>query len=169
MKNKFSRWLDFALYAVLAAMVFVFISRKSSGPDTGKAAASFDLPRVDAPAERFRLADQQGKAVLIEVFAGWCGVCERASPTMKAAWKKHGGDKVAFVGVSVDSSLEEALRIKREWSIPYDVVLDDGSLAKSYGIQVLPTLVLVGADGTVREVSTGAPSDAQLDRWLTEL
>lgn len=170
MKRIFSRLIDFALYAAIAVALYSFVSRKMSGPSKGVEAAAIDLPVVGTPAERFRLADHRGKPVLIEVFAGWCGACRTSAPTVIEAFNKHRSRGATFLGVSLDSSDEDALRVKRDWKIPYDVVRDDGrQLSAAYKIEVLPTFVLVGADGKVRRVSTGAPSASQLDDWLTEL
>jgi len=170
-KRIFSHLIDFALYGAIAVTLYTFVSRKLSGPSKGAEAAAIDLPVVGSTsASRFRLAEHRGKPVLIEVFASWCGACRSAAPAMVEAFNKHHGRGATFVGVSLDGSDEEALRVKREWGIPYDVVRDDGKrVTAAYQIEVLPTLVLVGADGKVRRVSTGAPSASQLDSWLTEL
>jgi cytochrome c biogenesis protein CcmG/thiol:disulfide interchange protein DsbE len=162
-----SRILDWSLYAGVAALGLLFVSRKFSGPSEGEPAMLFDLPVADRPGERFRLADQRGKPVLIEVFASWCGACERAAPSVREAWRRHGNGRVAFVGVSLDGSREDAARIKRDWDIPYEVTVDDGSVKKHYEIEALPTFVLVDGKGVVRHVSTGAPSSSDLDRWLS--
>jgi cytochrome c biogenesis protein CcmG, thiol:disulfide interchange protein DsbE len=164
-----SRAIDYALYVLLAVVAVKFVSRKLSGPSEGAAAASFELPLVNRPGEHFRLQDHAGKPVLMEVFASWCGACRRSAPALVESFRRHHGSGVEFVGVSVDSSSDDALRVKSDWSIPYDVALDDGRVSKSYGIEVLPTFVLIGKDGKVRHVSTGSASPADIDRWLGEL
>jgi thiol-disulfide isomerase/thioredoxin len=168
-KRILSRVIDFALYAAIAVMLYTFISRKMSGPSEGSEAAAIDLPLVGDRTSHFKLADHRGKPVLIEVFASWCGACRTSAPTVVEAFRKHGPRGIEFVAVSVDSSEQDASRVKREWGIPYDVALDDGRLSKDYKIEVLPTFVLVGRDGKIRRVSTGAPSAAELERWLTDI
>lgn len=170
MKRILSRLFDFALYGAIAFALYSFVSRKMSGPSRGVQAATFDLPVVGGPAPaRFNLAEHRGKPVLIEVFASWCPACRNSSPAVIEAFHKHRARGATFVGVSMDSSEADAARVKRDWGIPYDVVRDDGRISKDYKIEVLPTFVVVGADGTVRHVSIGSPSGADLDRWLTEL
>jgi thiol-disulfide isomerase/thioredoxin len=165
-----TQWIDVCVYGALAAMAVMFALRKFSGPSEGVKAAHFDLPLVGASVgERFRLESKLGKPVLIEVFAGWCGACRRSAPALVEAWKEHEGKDVSFVGVSVDGTPAEALRVKREWGIPYDVVHDDGSVSKRYEIEVLPTFILVGKDGVVRKVATGAQSQSDVAKWLNEL
>lgn len=169
MKRTLSRLLDFGLYAAIAVVAYGFLARKFSGPKEGAVAAAIDLPLAGDTKARFRLDDHRGKPVLIEVFASWCSACRRASPTLSEAFSRHGGKGVTFVGVSVDSSPEDAFRVKGDWNIPYDVVIDDGRVSKAYGIEVLPTFVLVNREGRVQRVSTGAPSAGDVDRWLKEL
>ncbi len=170
MKSLLSRLLDVAMYAAILVLGGMLVSRKCSGPREGAPAADFDLPIVGEPdGARFRLADQRGKAVLIEVFAGWCGACKRAAPGVVEAFRSANASAVTFVGVSVDSSPDAALEVKRAWGIPYAVVHDDGRVSKQYDIRVLPTFVLVDATGTVRHVSTGAPSRADVQDWISEL
>lgn len=169
MKRTLSRLLDFGLYAAIAVVAYGFLSRKFSGPKEGAVAAAIDLPLAGATTERFRLDEHRGKPVLIEVFASWCSACRRASPALSEAFQRHATSGVTFVGVSVDGSPEDALRVKGDWNIPYDVAIDDGRVSKAYGIEVLPTFVLVNREGRVQRVSTGAPSASDVDRWLKEL
>lgn len=169
MKLRLSNVLDWTLYASVAALLVLFISRKLSGPDEGELAAPFELPRADRPHEPFRLVDQRGKPVLIEILASWCGACRNAAPELREAWNKLGSERVTFVAISLDDDPRVAANLKRDWDIPYDVLVDDGKLAKSYQIEVLPTFVLVDAEGVVRHVSTGVPSSSEIERWVERL
>jgi hypothetical protein len=49
---------------------------------------------------------------------------------------------VVLVGVSIDDDARAAERVKRDWSIPYPVALDDGSVKRNYGVSLVPTFVL---------------------------
>ncbi len=165
--KKLSRVVDYAIWAALAIVFAIVVLRRNSGPDTGHAAAAIDLPLLSQQG-RFRLEDQRGKKVVIEVFASWCGACRRAAPDLADTYRDHASE-VAFVGVMVDGNPEEARRAVREWQIPYDVALDDGTVAKSYKVDLLPTVVLVDERGVVKHVSAGVPSRGQLESWLREL
>ncbi|HET9953608.1 MAG TPA: TlpA disulfide reductase family protein [Polyangiaceae bacterium] len=167
MNARLSRLLDYALYGALGVTLVTFVSRKMSGPTEGKTAAPIDLPLLGEE-KRFKLAEHANRPVLLEVFASWCGVCERTAPSVGAAFAKHSKSGVTFLGVSVDSNPADAARAKQSWPIPYDVALDDGSLSRAYDIKVLPTFVLIGADGRVKHVSTGAASESTLESWLSD-
>jgi hypothetical protein len=76
---------------------------------------------------------------------------------------------VDFVAVAVDSSLSEVERVKRDWELDVDIALDDGRFASLYQIRVLPTFVVIYAQGKVRQVKSGALSQSQLELWIDEL
>ncbi len=164
---KLSRLIDYAIWAALAGVFVLVLMRKNSGPDTGQAAAPIDLPLL-VKNGRFRLEDQRGKPVLVEMFASWCGACRRAAPAFADAYRDH-GEKVRFVGVMLDDDAQSARQTVQNWDIPYDVALDNGGVARAYKVELLPTTVLIDANGVVRRVWTGAPSRSQLESWLAEL
>ena len=155
-----SRWLDYAIWAALGIGLVHFMSGHSSGPDEGVAAVPFELSLANRDGV-FRLADQRGKPVVMEVFASWCGACRRATPTLAEAYRAHGAN-ATFIGVSVDPRREDVLAAKNDWGIPFDVAQDDGSVAQAYKVSRLPTVIVIGADGIVRHVTTGSMSASEL-------
>ena len=157
-------------YGALGGCVYIIAGqfmRHSSGPKEGAAAAAFDLPLV-GQAGRISLVAQQGKPVLMEVYASWCGVCKRSSPRLAEAFRAHQHENVTFLAVSVDEDPAAAARSKSEWQIPFDVAVDDGSVSRGYGIKMLPTLIYIDAKGTVRHSAVGSPSRSEIDDWLAE-
>ena len=162
-----ARFIDYAIWAAIGVAFFMVLRRRSSGPEEGARAAAIDLPVV-GDGGRFRLADHQGKPVVLEVFASWCGACKRASPMLAEIYRAHDPKDVAFVGVSLDDNMADAAGIKERWGIPYPVALDNGSVARDYNVSLVPTLVVIGRDGLVRHSTTGVPSKAELERWIAE-
>jgi peroxiredoxin len=162
--------LQLARYGAIGVGVYFLASqfvRHSSGPKEGSRAAAFDLPLADREG-RVSLAAQRGKPMLLEVFASWCGACERSSPRLVEAFHAHQGEDVTFLAVSVDEDRSAASRIKRDWQLPFDVAVDDGSVSRGYGISMLPTLIYIDAQGTVRHSAAGVVSRSEIDTWLSE-
>ena len=157
-------------YAALGGCVYILASqfmRHSSGPKEGSTAAAFDLPLVGQEG-RVSLAAQRGKPLLMEVFASWCSVCERSSPKLVEAWKAHQDKGVTFLAVSVDDDPAAASRAKSEWDIPFAVAVDDGSVSRGYDIKMLPTLIYIDGQGTVRHAAVGAASKSEIEDWIAE-
>jgi thiol-disulfide isomerase/thioredoxin len=167
-RSKLSRVIDVALYVGIAGLFGVLVTRGGSGPQEGSPAASFELP-LAAGTGSFRLDAHRGKPVLMEVFASWCGACERAAPMVDDVYREAAKSGVVFVGVSLDDDARAAARAQQTWPIAYPVVVDDGRVSRSYGVSLLPTFVLIDRAGKVRRVSSGVPSRRTLSRWLSEL
>ena len=162
-----SRAIDWIVWAAIAVAVVVLVRRRSSGPTEGTQAPRIDLPLLGAEG-RFDLDKMRGKPVVVEVFASWCGACRRSAPVLAEAFRSHSKNEVEFLGVSIDDSPAEAARAKERWGIPYSVAVDDGTVCHAYKVSLLPTVVVIGRDGTVRHTTTGVPSRAELDDWISE-
>ena len=161
---------ELARYGVIGVGVYLLAThfvRHSSGPKEGSPAAAFDLPLAGKDG-RVSLAAQHGKPMLMEVFASWCGACKRSSPRLSEAFRAHQGEDVTFLAVSVDDDPSAAARVKRDWQLPFDVAVDDGSVSRGYGISMLPTLIYIDAQGTVRHSASGVVSRSDIDNWLAE-
>jgi len=161
-----SRYVDYAIWAALGVGLLYFMHARASGPEEGSPAAPFELKLANRDAT-FRLAEQRGKPVVMEVFASWCGACRRAAPGLAEAYREH-RDEATFIGVSVDDRREEALAARNGWGIPYDVAHDDAGVARAYKVSRLPTVIVIGADGVVRHVTTGGASPGEIGRWIRQ-
>lgn len=166
--SKLSRVTDWIIYACIGGLLLVLVTRDNQGPKEGTVAQPFDLQLVSGSGQ-FRLEEQRGKPVLVEVFASWCGACENAAPMLQQVHRDAQRAGVVMVGVSIDDDASAARGVQRDWPIPYPVALDDGSVKRAYGVSLVPTFVLIDRDGTIKRVSTGVPSRRTLSRWLTEL
>ena len=114
-----------------------------------------------------------GKVVLVDFWATWCGPCIAELPNVLAAWEKYHDKGFEVVGVSLDTDRDalEAFLKEREipWTILYEEPKGEGwqhPLATYYGITGIPTVILMGRDGKV--VSMDVRGE-KLEERLSEL
>ncbi len=169
MSPRLKRWVRYGLWFAAAAAVALMLSRRASGPAVGVLAPEVDLPVLASAGQRLKLGGALGTPMVIEAFTSWCAVCERSAPRFTAAALAPRKREVRFVGVSLDESAEAAQRAKDEWRLPYQVALDDGSFGRSFKIKLLPTLIVIDAEGRVRHVSTGRLDPDELEEQLDAL
>lgn len=156
-------------YALLAFAVFQWFARGESGPKSGESAADFTLSTAQDPQKRVSLAELRGDPIVIEVLASWCSACRSMAPTMADLASAARKRPVRFVAVAVDTSAEDAANLHRAWGIPFSVLLGDTRFSTDYRISVLPTLIVLDADGRVRHVTTGGTRKGTIDGWLEDL
>ncbi len=156
-------------YALLGFAVFQWFGRSSSGPKVGTLAQEFSLELAQQPPQQVSLAALRGQPAVIEVFASWCQACRSMAPTMADVARAPRKREVRFLGVAVDTPLDEAIGLHQAWGIPFSVALADSAFSSNYQIKVLPTVIVLDADGHVRHVTTGSTRASTIDGWLEEL
>lgn len=166
-REKLFELLRYGALGLGVYLVATHFVRGSSGPKAGTIAAPFDLPLAGKEG-RVSLASLRGTPVLMEVFASWCGACKSSAPRLAEAYAKHKAKNVKFLAVSVDEDPQAAARIQRDWQLPFDVAHDDGSVSHGYDVSMLPTLIYIDANGTVRHAAAGVASRSDIDDWLAD-
>jgi thiol-disulfide isomerase/thioredoxin len=166
-------WARSLAFAALIALLVRELVRSGSGPATDTVAADFALPRVTsaaAPVSRdLSLHELRGKPVLIEAFTAWCSACRRSAPALREAASVQRDKPVHFLSVMLEATPEDAQRVKTQWGIQHDLLIDDGSFARSYSISMLPTWILIDAEGKVRKVVSGTADRGDIESWLSAL
>lgn len=106
--------------------------------------------------ERGRLSQLiGGKVALIDFWASWCSpCCQEISENIVRIYEKYKDKGLMVVGVAVNDDPAKHAVASRNLAISYPQIIDDrGDGARLYGIDAIPYLVLVDADGVI--LSTG--------------
>ena len=115
-----------------------------------------------------------GKVVVIDFWATWCGPCVAAMPHMKELYAKYHGQSVEFIGVSLDQPKEEGGldRLKNfvkendiRWPQYYMGNAWDSEFSKSWGINAIPAVFVVDTQGNLHSVD----AHGKLDELIPEL
>ncbi len=97
------------------------------------------------------LPDLRGKAVLVNLWATWCGPCEREMPTLAALQTARGGEAFDVIAISVDAE-EDRDHARTELARWSGGVLSlyhapDYKITYDIGARGFPTSVLYNAQG----------------------
>lgn len=128
----------------------------------GKMAPDFTLATLGGDA--FTLSEVIGKKVIIiNFFATWCAPCKEEMPALTAFHRAHRDRPVVLLGISSETAAEVET-FAEEYDITFPMGIDRSQIGELYQIEVLPTTVLVGADGRIHRYLVGAITDT--DRAL---
>jgi peroxiredoxin len=134
--------------------------RGSAGGDgeasalVGAEAPDFTLDGMDG--KPVTLSDLKGSVVVLDFWATWCGPCVVAMPHLDKVYQDLKGDGLKVYAVNLREGPEKVKDFMETKGLSLPVLYDkEGEVAKQYGVQGIPTQVVVGKDGTVKKVIVG--------------
>ena len=107
-------------------------------------------PAPDINVEKWltTVPDMQGKFVLIDFWATWCGPCRRSIPHLNELSAKF-KDKLVVIGISNEP--EQAIRAMSNPKIDYTIASDtQGRTKKDVQVTGIPHAMLIDPHGIVR-------------------
>jgi cytochrome c biogenesis protein CcmG/thiol:disulfide interchange protein DsbE len=134
---------------------------------SGRAATDFTITLFSG--EKFSLAEQRGKPVLVNFWASWCPPCKEEAPVLERAWRAFKDRGVVFVGVDVWDTEADAKAFMQRYGVTYPNGPDpSGEVAIEYGVTGLPETWFLDREGTLVRRWVGALSDSQITAFLEE-
>src|SRR5712692_10542931 len=115
-------------------------------------AAAKPVPRIkfeDGQGQARSLADFEGKAVVLNLWATWCVPCRREMPALDRLQGSLGGSEFAVVPVSVDRGIEVVAKFYSDIGIRNLPMYVDtsGKAIRELGAMGLPTTLVLDRDG----------------------
>lgn len=144
----------------LALLVFTTASSKKQGIGLGVGDVAPNIIQAGVDGKDISLSSLQGKMVLIDFWASWCGPCRRANPSVVEIYREFkdkkfkNADGFTVFSVSLDKNKQawkQAInQDKLEW--PYhvsDLKYWNNAAAKKYNVRSIPYTVLLDGNGVI--------------------
>jgi thiol-disulfide isomerase/thioredoxin len=92
----------------------------------------------------------QGKYILVDFWASWCGPCKREIPNIAAVYNTYKGDNFDVLSVAVWDKPEDTAKAAEEHGVVWNQIINAQRIpTDAYGIDGIPHIMLVGPDGTI--------------------
>lgn len=159
-----NRWILALALAFLGGSSPAFSSVASS--DLGRPAPALSVVKLNG--EKFDLANEKGKPVMLIFFATWCEGCEKDLRAVSTVSRKYRKSGLEILALSIDRPRDRKKvdEFMRPFEVPAALLSDAG--INGYGKPaVLPTIYVIDREGILRlEIQ---PSEKPLtDRALDE-
>ncbi len=154
--GRFARELGITVVAAVVLWIGVGWLR---APDLPDAAPDFSLVALDGT--RYTLSELRGKTVVLNFWATWCGPCRVEAPGLSSFSAAH--PDIPVLGIAVDGTADQLRDAAADLGITYPVLRVDDATRKAYGVETLPTTVVVGPDGAVRSAHAGLMLETHLE------
>jgi thiol-disulfide isomerase/thioredoxin/Tfp pilus assembly protein PilF len=143
--------------------------RYISRPEQARArmAPPFVVTTLDG--QRVALDDLQGKVVLLDFWATWCGPCREALPHMKKLAKNFEGQPLVVLSISLDQDEEKWKDFIAKNGMTWPQYRDgyfDGPVSRLFSVNAIPHTFTIDADGVLQDERIG---DASIEGKLKKL
>ena len=163
--------------ALIALLVYGVVSKKTndtldqavrSGRKPAAPGRDVALPNLAGSGTR-RLADLDGKVVVLNFWASWCQPCKAEAPVLERVQQRlqKAGAGTVF-GVTYKDAPDASLQFVRQEKATWPNVRDDRlKLAPKFGTSQLPETFVIDRTGKVVALSRGQINQQFMDAALT--
>jgi cytochrome c biogenesis protein CcmG, thiol:disulfide interchange protein DsbE len=150
-------------FAAMRLLAIALAALALAACDSGGEEAPGPSPYLPGGRDAFEAyVAKQGKPVVVNKWASWCGPCRFEFPFFENQARKRRGE-VVFLGVNSDDNRDDAIGFLEEHPVPYDHFEDPKQeIAASFnGVQGFPVTAFYRADGEREFVHFGGYASEQ--------
>jgi len=117
------------------------------------------------------LSKLQGKVVLVNFWATWCGPCRAEIPGFLEVYKEYKSKGFEIVGISLDQDgWKKVIPFVERFKIDYPIVMGNLKVVEAYGnFNAIPTSFLVDKKGNIVNEHVGYLSKEDLIKLIKPL
>jgi thiol-disulfide isomerase/thioredoxin len=129
-----------------------------------------DTESRDLADKKVKLSDYEGKVVVLDIWATWCGPCRAMIPHEREMVKKLKDKPFAFISLSVDDEKAELEKFLKKEDMPWiHWWQGDGGLPAAWNVRFFPTIYIIDAKGVIRFKNVrGEEMDKAVEKLVKE-
>jgi peroxiredoxin len=148
-----TRARHWTIVLALASALFAW-ERASALPGPGATAPDFAAKSSNG--RNVRLSELRGQVVLVNFWASWCSPCRQELPLLGKLYAQYRSAGFTLLVVNVDDNRKDAEAMLKRLDLRFPTLFDGSkSVAKLYGVDMMPATLVIDRDGRVRYVHRG--------------
>lgn len=130
----------------------------SAAARQGFKAPDFELQSLSG--DSVRLSDLEGRAVLLNFWASWCGPCQAEMPAFQEVHEAYSEDDFVILAVNMtgQDNIADVNRFVDQYGLTFTILLDElNQVGRLYAVRALPSTYFISREGIITEVVVGGP------------
>ena len=120
-----------------------------------------DFSLYSSDGDLYNMRSLEGKVVLLNFWATWCGPCRIEIPDFNELYKKHKDDGLEILGISISDTKKALKNFSKSYRVDYPLLFDSprnmDKITRSYGgVYAVPTSYIIGRKGDIITSFPGA-------------
>jgi thiol-disulfide isomerase/thioredoxin len=136
---------------ILFILILAFSVVAKAQPKPGELAYEINL--TSPKGDTVSLSSMQGKVVLIDFWASWCGPCRISNRHLTKLYSKYKSKGFEIFGVSLDENKKDWMKAIKQDRITWTQVIDnrgwEAQTAIDWNLYQIPTSYLINKDGII--------------------
>ncbi len=130
-----------------------------------------DFVVTDLNGKEHRLSEYEGeKGVFLNFWGTWCEPCKREFPYIDEYYQEFKDQGIEVIAINVGEPEFSVKKFIETYDLSFPVAIDKGNqLLNTYGIDPLPTTLLINEDGEVVEIITGEMSKKMVREYMVQI
>ncbi len=127
---------------------------------------------IDRRGQEWRLSEERGHVVAVNLWATWCGPCVSETPALVRLHKELFAQGFRVVGISLDTVSDREARVRafeNAYRVSYPMAFPDGMSQMEAGLTAIPTTLLFDRHGRTAKVYVGAIREASVRADVKQL
>ncbi|WP_449536800.1 thiol-disulfide oxidoreductase ResA [Ferdinandcohnia sp. Marseille-Q9671] len=130
-----------------------------------------DFVVTDLNGKEHHLSEYKGKkGVFLNFWGTWCEPCQREFPYIDTYYQEFKDQGIEVVAINVGEPQFSVKNFIEKYELSFPVAIDKGNqLLNAYGIDPLPTTLLIDKNGEVVEIITGEMSKKMVRQYMEQI
>lgn len=128
-----------------------------------------ELETLTYPGLQKILAENKGKAVVINFFASWCPPCREEIPGLINIRNSFDKDRLLLIGASIDEDDKALATFMKGMKFNYPIKKSGQDLTRAAGVRGIPHLLVFDPRGEVAANESGFVPEDALRKFLHDI